>query len=136
MYISLTLRWLEDGFRISLKNYNCNKKATIETVYFIGHIVDDESFDIIAGLNQGMSLLPQKNRVLRGANFIEKFHRQRSVKLIESINRKKHGQSLVKKPTSKNISSNNTFHIFTLFTTLPTSTLANFEIEQKYKEIN
>ena len=40
-------------------------------------------------------------------------------------------QSLVKKPTSKNTSSNNTFHIFTLFTTLPTSTLANFIIEQK-----
>ena len=40
-------------------------------------------------------------------------------------------QRSVKKPTSKNTPSNNTFHIFTLFTTLPTSTLANFKIEQK-----
>ena len=103
-------------------------------MYFIGHIVDDESFDIIDGLNQRMSLLPQKNRVLRGGNFIKRFHRQRSVKLIESINRKKHGQSLIRKPTSKKISSNNTFHIFTLFTMLPTATLANFEIEQKSKK--
>ena len=40
-------------------------------------------------------------------------------------------QSSVKKTTSKNTSSNNTFHIFTLFTTLLTSTLANIKIEQK-----
>ena len=36
-------------------------------------------------------------------------------------------QSSVKKPTRKNTSSNNTLNIFTLFTTLPTSTLVNLE---------
>ena len=37
----------------------------------------------------------------------------------------------LKNQLAKNTSNNNTFHIFTLFTTLPTSTLANVKIEQK-----
>ena len=83
--------------------------------------------------NMGLRLYIFQGGVKTGSSsvFLPEFEQHRKLLGHHSRFSDIHRQSLVKKPTSKNDSSNNTFHIFTIFNTLPTSTLAYLKIEQK-----